>query len=610
MTFLQPAGLWLLALIPIVLLLHLVRPNPRRQPIPSAFLWRGLDRDVDTGRWRPPKLTLLLLLQLLAISVVALAVAAPRVMAPPPRHLFLLLDASASMLATDVSPSRFEEAVRQARALLAGLGPRDRATLVRVGPSPRLLASDVDPLAALEALTGARAGAGSAQMGEALLLASGLAGLETDGEAEAVVLTDGAFVEAGDLAEMGMPIRFQTLGQSGPSAANQAVTALSVAREPGPAGGLTAFARVVNYADRPARLPVRLLVDGLAVETRELAVNAGERGELSFAIPAGARRVAVGLGAQDALSADDQAEVTVEAGHARHILLVSRLPEVLERALGAIPDVQVQTIPPESYTGAGAELVVLDGVLPEHLPSGQLLIVNPPAGRDYLSVRGELREVEIGDFDARHPLLDSVDLSAVRLTRALSLEPPRWARAVAEAVGNPLILEGPESGRSVVVFAFDPSGSGLEKLLAFPLLVSNAVAFLGGGELTPSLPPGRRATLPIAPGVRDVRLDLPDGSNRTLPVEGASVRLDQLELPGRYTVRERGDGAGEARVFSVNVANEAESDLAPREWPTLAGPQRPRQQASVTPLEIWPMMLALGFVILGAEWWRFGRRGA
>ena len=158
MTFLQPAGLWLLGLIPVVVLLHLFRSNPRRQRVPSVFLWRDLNRDLTTSRrWRPPPISLLLVLQLLAIAVVALAVASPRMTAPPPRHLLVLLDGSASMLATDVAPSRFDDALRQARELLAGLQGQDRATVIRVGPSPTVLAAEAEPAAAQAALDGARA---------------------------------------------------------------------------------------------------------------------------------------------------------------------------------------------------------------------------------------------------------------------------------------------------------------------------------------------------------------------------------------------------------------------------------------------------------------------
>ena len=453
-------------------------------------------------------------------------------------------------------------------------------------------------------------------MRQALFLASHLASRTSESMPEAVVLSDGAFADPGELSGLAMPLRFQSVGHAAErNVDNQAITALNVARQPQPSGALAAFARIVNYADRPTRVPVRLLVDGLQHETRDVQLPARQHTELSFDVPPGTRRVAVGLGAQDILSADDQAEILVEAGHAREVVLVSRVPEVLERALRAIPDLRVRTISPETYAeqagnvGAGADLLVLDGVLPDRLPGGRLLIVNPPSGREYLTVRGESRSTTVSDFDSRHPLLQSVDLSAARIGRVPLLEPPPWARVVAQTTSGPLVLEGQESGRSVVVFAFDPAGSALDKMLAFPLLVSNAVAFLGSGELAPSLPPGRSAILPVAAGVREVQLESPDGSFRQLKLQGESAEVERPETPGRYAIRERGASAGQVRFFSINVASESESELTPRLWPPVQpGPREPERQ-SVSPLTLWPWLLGLGLLILSVEWWRFGRRG-
>ena len=606
MTLLQPAALWLLGLIPVIILIHLLRASPERKIIPSTHLWRGLRHDPDAARrWRPPPPTLALLLQIMAVGALAVALAGPRMTAPPGRHVVILLDASASMLSTDARPSRFGDAVLRARTLLASLAPTDVATVVRVGPRPAALVTATDPISAQAAIGEARAGGGSAQMREALFLGADLARRSPDRDAELVVYSDGAFADVGDLASLGLPVRFETIGQNGD---NRAVTSLTVSRQPGTTGTLTALAQVTNYADRPARATLRLLADDIVQETREIEVPARGRIVSTFAVPTGTRRVAASLGAGDALPADDTTEIAVEAGFARQVLLVSANPVALQRALQAIPDLRVTTVAPDRYDGAAAEIVVLDGVLPERVPRGQLLIVNPPAGRDFLPVEGQLDAVQFSDFDPRHPLLSSVDLSAARLAQATRIQPPTWARVVAEATGGPLILEGQESGRSVVVFGFDPTASGLEKLIAFPLLVSNAVAYLGGGELSPSLRPGRPATLPVAQGVTEVTLEEPDGGRRALPVREGLARIVGLELPGRYTVRERGGGAGEPRSFAVNVADEVESAIAPRPHEAVPAPSNVRTAEIPTPFEPWPALLALGLAALTIEWWRGGQR--
>ena len=158
------------------------------------------------------------------------------------------------------------------------------------------------------------------------------------------------------------------------------MTGLSVARQPGGPGTQSAVARLANYGDQPARVGLSLFVDDVLSDRRDVDLAAKGQTVAAFEVPAGVRRVAVKLAGGDALPADDFAEVSVDIGFVRRVLLVTRRPEALERALKAIPDLKVDTVSPDRYDGSGAEIVVLDGVVPPTLPSGQLIVVNPPAG--------------------------------------------------------------------------------------------------------------------------------------------------------------------------------------------------------------------------------------
>lgn len=607
MTLLQPTALWLLGLIPLVVILHLLRAAADRKTVPSAFLWRELGRDPEVARrWRPPRLTLLLLLQILAIGVASFALSMPRLTTPPGRHLVLVLDASGSMLATDEQPTRFDEAVRRARGMLAVLSPADIATIVRAGPRPRVVASGVDSLAAQAALGDLRGGGGTSAMREALFVASDLARRDQERAGEIVVLSDGSFVDPGDLSALGVATRFDLIGRE---TANRAVTGLSVARQPGGPGTQSAIARLANYSDQPSRVGLSLFVDDVLSDRRDIDLPAQGQTVAAFEVPAGVRRVAVKLAGGDALPSDDFAEVSVDIGFVRRVLLVTRRPEALERALRAIPDLTVDTVTPERYDGSGAEIVVLDGVVPATLPAGQLIVVNPPAGQTLLPVGPEIQGVQFSDFDPRHPLLQSVDLSAVRLAKATPFQTPAWARVVAEAPGGPLILEGREEGRSVIGLGFEPSGSGIDRMIAFPLLIANAVSFLGGGDLAPSLVPGRTVTLPVAPGITQMSLETPEGQPRRLQPEQGSVRLEEVEMPGRYVIRETGAGSGEPRIFAVNMTDDAESAIAPKARDAVIVPASSGDDEIVTPFEIWPYLVGGVLLLLVLEWWRFGRRG-
>src|SRR5690606_19583469 len=81
--------------------------------VPSVMLWRLMENTAApsrTLRWPPP--SLLLLLQILVVALAALALAQPLVGSgrTDSNHTIYVIDTSASMLATDRSPTRFDAA--------------------------------------------------------------------------------------------------------------------------------------------------------------------------------------------------------------------------------------------------------------------------------------------------------------------------------------------------------------------------------------------------------------------------------------------------------------------------------------------------------------------
>src|SRR5690606_25942283 len=107
MTFAAPT--WLL-LAPLALLVLLALPRRRRVNVASTFLWRKVEgEDMRRSRWRPPDP--LRLLQMALLVVVALLLAEPRIGASRSGSTVIVIDSSASMLATDVAPSRFHAAL-------------------------------------------------------------------------------------------------------------------------------------------------------------------------------------------------------------------------------------------------------------------------------------------------------------------------------------------------------------------------------------------------------------------------------------------------------------------------------------------------------------------
>src|SRR5688572_15753216 len=136
MTLLTPIAL-LAALLAIpILLLYMLRLRRREVVVSSHFLWQQvlLDTEANTP-WQRLRRNLLLFLQLLILALLVLALVRPAqvIESISAGRTVLLIDASASMSATDVEgQTRFEAARAQARQIIANLGPQDELMLIRV----------------------------------------------------------------------------------------------------------------------------------------------------------------------------------------------------------------------------------------------------------------------------------------------------------------------------------------------------------------------------------------------------------------------------------------------------------------------------------------------
>ncbi|PZA07922.1 MULTISPECIES: VWA domain-containing protein [unclassified Meiothermus] len=130
MAFLSP--LVLLALPVVLGLVYWLyrRRRPPERKVAGLWLWQKARRQ---GRSRR-QLDLRLWLLLFAASCMVLALARPQLRLERPGPLVIVLDASASMAATDLAPSRLESAKRQLRTRLAS---SPRALLIRAGERPQ-----------------------------------------------------------------------------------------------------------------------------------------------------------------------------------------------------------------------------------------------------------------------------------------------------------------------------------------------------------------------------------------------------------------------------------------------------------------------------------------
>ena len=553
MPFAAPLALLGLAFLPLVVAFWMLKLRRTERTVSSTLLWQRFGEDLQANApWQRLRRSFLLLLQLLLVILLAFLAAQPFVERPATlaRDLVVVIDASASMAATDVAPSRLDAAKQLALDALRDLPAGGRVSVVAAGATPRVVANATTDMGRVRAaVAGITATPATADMGEALALASALAARA--GDAQVLVATDAAFAPPKDL-EVAAPV---TVLQVGRERKNQAIVAFAVRSAP-TAVTRSVFISVANMDLEPTTERVELWGDGRLLEARDLFLDPLSRADIGIDdIPLEVRVLEARLAGDDQLALDDRAWAVVPPDRLLRILLVSEGDPYLEAALSFLPNAELYGVKPAAY-GAGTkpelfDLVIFDAALPVTLPRVPTLAIAPPRTSPLGTVTGSLMDPALGRPAPDEPLLRYVDLTTLHVAQATRLSLPDWARTVVPtAAGDPLLYTGTRGGVATGVLAFEPRRSDLPLQVAFPILVSNLVGELVGASRAPTsaVAPGSLVSLPIPSGATGLRVTRPDGTTLDLApavTGGATATFASTEQLGIYTVAPLGlAGAG------------------------------------------------------------------
>jgi len=564
--------------------------------------------------------------------------------------------------------TRFDAGLRAAREIVAGLGSGDVATIVAVGPQPHVLASATNDRALLRrALEDAAPTDGPADWEAAFALAAaGLAGAQ---DTRVAIISDGAlpetlpslpgevrFVgvggEGGNLAITALATRE---GPAGPQTflrvANYSETDAEILVELSASGVLFDVRRMLVPAHGSADLT---LTDLPFDFTQDRPFGSAQDRPYDLQVLQ-ARLVPGGEGEdgrRDALPLDNTAWAVHAPPVSGRVLLVSRGNLFLERALGVLPGVELvrlapdQPLPPPPQGGdrGGYDLYVYDGVFTGTLPTGNLWLIGPqpplpvregpgeggglPAregsgegGGLPISVGGPFTATAITRVAADDPLLRYVDLSDVHVRQARAVEPPPGARVLVEAEGGPLLFVAERPEWRLAVLTFDLRDSDLPLQIAFPILTANLVDWLllpssppptgggwGRGRFPAIIRPGDPVPIQPDPEATEILVTAPDGTRHTLPVGEKPPVFAATGQIGLYLVEQldRSDTVLQSAVLPVNLFDEAESNIAPREVVRVG-------QVEVTAAvrdeesrrEFWPWLACAALSVVVIEWWAY-----
>lgn len=602
--------------IPIILL-YMLKFQRQKVEISSILLWQMVLQDRQANRpWQKLKRNLLLIVQLVILAALVFALIQPAIFgnAISNAQVIVILDATASMQASDVSPSRFESAKEELQKIINDLPNSSELTLIQASSEPTvLIAHSQDKSEMREMVEAATVSFGEANWSAVFALANASI---TVPDHLVVLLSDGNFPED-NISLYTDRFEYRLVGSS---ENNIGINAFSIS----PAGsGSELFIKVRNYSDSAKSALLSIFQGEELLQANSIEIPAGENyTEVITGLPVGIQTFTTrlsndaGADALDDYALDDQAYIAYHPSDSKRILLVSKGNFFLEQFLSVLPDSEAyrafsdETAGDSPLPNEGFSIFIYDGTFPERLPNGNILLINPPEN-PFFDVSPAIKEY--GQVDvADHALTQYVDWDQVQILQTKVITLPDWGEPLITSEVGPLVFVGEFQSHLFAVVSFNLLDSDLPLQVTFPILFDQLLRYLNPPVMYDALDGYQvEDTIQLKPGasVEALRILLPNGTKEEVALNENGATFLNTRLPGIYTITAL---PGEyTEQFAVNIFSDVESGIAPRQEFSIAGPndadsaKTPQQMGLKT---LWQLPAILATALLVIEWWLFFRR--
>jgi hypothetical protein len=588
--FLVPIGLAAtLAAVPLILL-YLIRPDPARFELPTfRFLTEEQRQAARSPLLERLSRSLLLVLQLLAILLLAVSLAAPYVPVSERQAVeetVLVVDTSASMATASGGESRFDRALSNARSEVTGTN-----SLVTTAGGGRVTVQRAAPGETRTGLDQLRVNDSPGDLRGAIAQAGAIAGENV----RIVILSDFAGEEwteaVATLRARGLSVTLQQFDRGGGTNVGFVDRRFS--------GGEVTLS-VQNFGTQQVTRTVRLG----GTET-QVSLGPGDVGTVTLPVPAGGGEAT--LSGSDDFPIDDRVFVAAPADPAVDVLVLTNdRNRYLTTALDVLDQVDLTVDSPPTTINPDYDVIIYSNIDEEALLPG-----NVEAGRDLLADGGGVAvqaqqepPSRLGDLLLIEPT-DVIPTPSIQrteqtdITRGIEFQPPdaalagglRAGRALVELDdGSPLIATAERDGGRLLYYGYIESQSTFRYNYQYPVFWKRAVFHLADRQPLAQLNHATGDT---------VRLDVDTVTGPRGPMAGPSIEL--LEA-GFY----EGDTRHSASLLSATESAVAVEPLSSRPGPTGAVS---RDEVRTVPQRLTPFAAIAVLVLILVEIGYLRRRG-
>lgn len=614
MNFLAPAAIAFAAAIPVVIVFYLLKRKRVVHLVSSTLLWQKFLAETQASSpFQRLRHNWLLILQVLILLLAIFALMRPYLAGEGKtgRLRVAILDASASMTATDIQPNRFEQARAEVGKLIDGLKGNDQLVLLLAAAHTEVKQSATsDKVALRRALAACGPMETPTRLAEAFKLAETLVKNRPESEGPEIHLfSDGAATGLDDFQNKNLPLIYHKFGKGSD---NLGIVSLDVRANPANVRERALFASVANLSTNAQAAELELTFGNEVVETRTVTMSGTNTQPLVFVAPQTRDGVfTLRIKNEDALAADNRASIVSLIPQPAKILLVTRGNRFLEKALRAAANAELTVVPALAEQPENFDIVVLDDLSPAVWPAASVLAFHV-VNTNLFTAWENTKAPQIVDWKSGHPLLRSVNFDNVQVAETLGVKTPPWGVGLVESPNAPLLVAGELYRRKIAWVGFDLLQSTWPLRISFPIFVGNAIDWLNpsasrNAELM--VRAGEPFRFPIEQPIARAEVTGADGFHKTIAIEPGARELivGDIHRQGVYQLK-----AGTNEVtFCVNLLDAAESNLTPREELPFGKYSKVTATAvKRANVELWRWIAAAALAFLLFEWWYYHKRTA
>ena len=586
MEFLNPAALYGLFALPLLLVPYLIRRKPRRVVFSSLLLFMEHGSQATAKPWGRLHLPPIFFLQLLLLLLLILALAEP-VFSVRLSNIAIVMDNSASMQAREDGTARVVLARDQAKRVLGDLSATGKVDIFTIVPQlQKVNKAPVSPSDAVGLLAGLEPyDLADAPMNYADLLNQ----LTANHKYERVY-----FITDRPVRGQSGAVRVVTVGTPRD---NLAITAFTVAPSSLVNRRLEAVVEVANYSAQDQRITVTVRDNGggSALANRELKVPARRTASASFQGLAEKPSYVAEIDESDALTLDNRQFAVAANARSLKILAISPRPQPLN-SLRAIAGVSLTVVAPEDYQQidrSGFGLEIFHYSYPALLPINPSLLVLPPDSNPVVKLGNPITRPVASGWRESHPLNRYLNLTLFRPAYARPLVPQTAGETIIETNQGPLAFTTEHQGTRLLVLGFDPFPYLGRENLPMSIFTLNLLDWFVSASGAKGRATGE--AIALGAGQQGSILTTPRGEKQV--ANSASTSFTNTFYQGIYQL----DRGGEGQLLAINYQSASESDLRDSK-PIDLKPTESAINSGSTLFSFWPYLIMASLLLFIVEW--------